>query len=197
MVRTGKQWTLGEPELNDRGLPVIHEVASKLGAIRPNSDIDLTVHSVFPGDEASMAELARQLEEQQQQSVPGQDISVLMSRKDSDSATLSSMSPAVEHSDDGELNLNHRRMALGSINTGMSPPANLTHSADFDNARASDFGIGNFDMFTSQTVPNSDVAYTPPMWLEIMPQQQEKMQQLVEYNRKRIVQGQHLQQQQQ
>lgn len=65
MVRNSQPWELGEPDLNDRGLPVIHDIAHKLGCIRPNSDIDLPVHSVFPEDEAGMAELARQLEEQQ------------------------------------------------------------------------------------------------------------------------------------
>jgi len=65
MVRSGQQWDLGEPELNDRGQPVIHDISSKLGCIRPNSDIDLPVHSVFPEDEAGLAELSRQLEEQQ------------------------------------------------------------------------------------------------------------------------------------
>ncbi|KAK0655912.1 hypothetical protein B0T16DRAFT_424598 [Cercophora newfieldiana] len=64
MVRNQQPWELGEPELNDRGQPVIHNIASKLGCIRPNSDMDLPVHSVFPEDEAGLAELARQLEEQ-------------------------------------------------------------------------------------------------------------------------------------
>ncbi len=41
MVRNNQQWELGEPELNKRGQPVIHNIASKLGCIRPNSDIDL------------------------------------------------------------------------------------------------------------------------------------------------------------
>ncbi|EYB21276.1 hypothetical protein FG05_08502 [Fusarium graminearum] len=70
MVRNNQSWNLGEPELNDRGQPVIHNIAQKLGCIRPNSDIDLPVHSVFPEDEAGMAELARQLEDQQKEHEP-------------------------------------------------------------------------------------------------------------------------------
>lgn len=66
MVRSQQPWDLGEPELNERGQPVIHNIASKLGCIRPNSDMDLPVHSIFPEDEAGLSELARQLEEQQQ-----------------------------------------------------------------------------------------------------------------------------------
>ncbi|KAB5531156.1 hypothetical protein GE09DRAFT_1177266 [Coniochaeta sp. 2T2.1] len=66
MVRNQQQWDLGEPELNVRGQPIIHNIAQKLGCIRPNSDIDMPVHSVFPEDEAGLAELTRQLEKQQQ-----------------------------------------------------------------------------------------------------------------------------------
>lgn len=65
MVRKNQQWELSEPELNDRGLPIIHSIAQKLGCIRPNCDIDLPVHSVIPEDEPSMTELACKLKEQQ------------------------------------------------------------------------------------------------------------------------------------
>ncbi|KAH8165009.1 hypothetical protein CIB48_g3231 [Xylaria polymorpha] len=32
MVRNGQSWDLGEPELNDRGQPIIHNIATKLGS---------------------------------------------------------------------------------------------------------------------------------------------------------------------
>lgn len=64
MVRSGKLWTLGEPELNDSGLPVIHDIASKLGAVRPISDINLPAQLIFPEDAAGMTELTWQMEEQ-------------------------------------------------------------------------------------------------------------------------------------
>ncbi|KAF5268203.1 hypothetical protein FOXYS1_911 [Fusarium oxysporum] len=51
MVRNNQSRDLSEPELNDRGQPVIHNIAQKLGCIRPNRDIGLPVHSVFPEDE--------------------------------------------------------------------------------------------------------------------------------------------------
>ncbi|GJN78735.1 hypothetical protein PLIIFM63780_002244 [Purpureocillium lilacinum] len=72
MVRNSQPWTLGESELNARGQPVIHNIAQKLGCISANRTIDLPVHSVFPEDETGMAELARQLKEQQSQSQPEQ-----------------------------------------------------------------------------------------------------------------------------
>jgi hypothetical protein len=65
MVRNGQSWDLGEPELNDRGQPIIHNIATKLGCIRPNADADLPPHSVFPEDEAGLAKLAAELEVQQ------------------------------------------------------------------------------------------------------------------------------------
>ncbi|KAI0428388.1 hypothetical protein F5Y09DRAFT_289986 [Xylaria sp. FL1042] len=65
MVRNGQAWDLGEPELNDRGQPIIHNIATKLGCIRPNADADLPPHTVFPEDEAGLTKLAAELEVQQ------------------------------------------------------------------------------------------------------------------------------------
>jgi len=61
MLRNNEPWDLGEPELNSSGEPIVHNVAAKLGCLRPNNDLDLPVNAVFPEDEAQMAELARQL----------------------------------------------------------------------------------------------------------------------------------------
>lgn len=67
MVQSRQPWVYGEPELNERGQPVVHDIASKLGCIRPTTDVDLPVQSVFPEDEADLAELARQLEERRRE----------------------------------------------------------------------------------------------------------------------------------
>ncbi|KAJ6441347.1 alpha/beta-Hydrolase [Purpureocillium lavendulum] len=72
MVRNSQAWTFGEPEFNHCGQPVIHNIAETLGCIRPNGDIDLPIHSVFPEDKEGMTELARQLEEEQTQTQPEQ-----------------------------------------------------------------------------------------------------------------------------
>jgi len=58
MVRNGEQWDLGEPELNDRGQPVIHDIASKLGCIRASPDLPYA----FPEGEQDFAELQAQLQ---------------------------------------------------------------------------------------------------------------------------------------
>lgn len=151
MVRSGQQWDLGEPELNDRGLPVIHDIANRLGAIRPNSDIDLPVHSVFPEDEAGMAELARQLEQQQRHSMPQGDMMMLSlpsPRKDSSDSAASEESLSSPEDVDRELDFpNHRRMAFGGENSTLTlSPASLTHSNDMEPS-PTELDLSNFNMF--------------------------------------------------
>jgi hypothetical protein len=58
MVRNGESWELGDPEMNDRGQPVIHDIASKLGCIRPSPDLPYA----FPEGAEDFAELQAQLQ---------------------------------------------------------------------------------------------------------------------------------------
>jgi hypothetical protein len=53
MVRNGEPWELGEPEMNERGQPVIHDIASKLGCIRPSPDLPFA----FPEEEDDFLKL--------------------------------------------------------------------------------------------------------------------------------------------
>jgi hypothetical protein len=131
MVRNGQQWELGEPELNDRGQPVIHNIASKLGCIRPNSDIDLPVHSIFPEDEAGLVELARQLEEQQNE----QDLMKGPEMK-GDSESLSNRtdrasSSDLDHSDFEQDLRDYRKAAFNSNPVTLSPQSFASYN-DFD-----------------------------------------------------------------
>ncbi|UKZ52880.1 hypothetical protein TrVGV298_006667 [Trichoderma virens] len=73
MVRNSQVWELGEPDLNDRGLPVIHDIAQKLGYIREISDINLPTYFVFPEDEAAMGVLAQRLEDQHEKDMDSQE----------------------------------------------------------------------------------------------------------------------------
>lgn len=84
MIRNGESWELGEPEMNDRGQPVIHDIASRLGCIRPSPDLPYA----FPEGESDFAELQAQLEAARTE-MGREDVS---SRK----ATSSIGSPAVE-----------------------------------------------------------------------------------------------------
>ncbi|KAL2065328.1 hypothetical protein VTL71DRAFT_2997 [Oculimacula yallundae] len=58
MVRNNEPWTLGEPELNGRGQPVIHDIASKLGCIRASPDLPYAI----PEGEEGLAYLKAQLQ---------------------------------------------------------------------------------------------------------------------------------------
>ncbi|KAL0937676.1 uncharacterized protein CTRU02_207407 [Colletotrichum truncatum] len=136
MVRNNQQWDLGEPELNDRGQPVIHNIAQKLGCIRPNSDIDLPVHSVFPEDEAGLAELARQLEEQQKEREA--DKAALKVEVDSASSCERSDRASSSELDHSEFEADYRKAVFGAHNNTnanpmtMSPQSFSTGYTEFD-----------------------------------------------------------------
>jgi len=89
MVRNNETWDLGEPELNDRGQPVIHDIASKLGCIRPSPDLPYA----FPEGAEDFAELQAQLQAARHE-IGAEDTG---SRKHSSDA--SSYSPALERTD--------------------------------------------------------------------------------------------------
>lgn len=58
MIRNNESWDLGEPELNDRGQPAIHDIASRLGCIRPSPDLPVA----FPEGTEDFAELQNRLQ---------------------------------------------------------------------------------------------------------------------------------------
>ena len=137
MVRNNQPWELGEPELNERGQPVIHNIASKLGCIRPNSDIDLPVHSVFPEDEAGLAELARQLEEQHKDAM----VQSMSQSSHGDRASSSDLDPSEFEDHD------YRRAAFNGTSVTMSPQS-MTYT-EFDTGTPDSFpgqspAIGSF-----------------------------------------------------
>ncbi|KAJ4413520.1 Fluconazole resistance protein 1 [Gnomoniopsis sp. IMI 355080] len=146
MVRSGQQWDLGEPDLNDRGQPVIHNIAQKLGCIRPNSDIDLPVHSVFPEDEQGVADLASQLETQQQQedSLPARHHATSESRDD-----RASSSELDSHSDFED----YRKVAFGGGGGGGAASSSLTLSPA---------SLNNYDSFDSYPASEGLPSATSP-----------------------------------
>ncbi|KAK6224927.1 hypothetical protein QIS74_03254 [Colletotrichum tabaci] len=131
MVRNQQQWDLGEPELNDRGQPVIHNIAQKLGCIRPNSDIDLPVHSVFPEDEAGLTELARQLEEQQKERDVENAMKIEVDSTSSCERSDRASSSEIDHS---EFEADYRKAVFGGHNNPMtmSPQSFSTGYTEFD-----------------------------------------------------------------
>ena len=154
MVRNGQQWDLGEPELNDRGQPVIHDIATRLGTIRPNSDIDLPVHSAFPEDEGDLAELAAQLEAQQQHEHESQGHHHVKGESDSSCNRTDSSSEM----DPSEFD-DYRRVAFGGAHGSIAnlSPQSLTYT-DFEASSTPSDGFA---------VPSP---HSYPAWLDRMDQ---------------------------
>ncbi|KAH8802664.1 N-terminal fungal transcription regulatory domain-containing protein [Xylogone sp. PMI_703] len=90
MVRNNEPWELGDPELNDRGQPVIHDIASKLGCIRPSPDLPYA----FPEGAEDFAELQAQLTAAKNEMAAEDNGSRKMSDNDS-----SAYSPALSRAD--------------------------------------------------------------------------------------------------
>ncbi|KAH8200083.1 hypothetical protein TruAng_005751 [Truncatella angustata] len=126
MMRNGQQWDLAEPELNDRGQPIIHNIATLLGCIRPNADADLPPHTVFPEDEGGLAKLAAELEVHQQ------DSNMVPIKSETDSTynrTERASSSELDHSD---FEQDYRKTMMSSQNLQTLSPQSFTSYNDFD-----------------------------------------------------------------
>lgn len=125
MVRTGQQWELAEPELNDRGQPIIHNIATLLGCIRPNADADLPPHSIFPEDEGGLSNLATELEAQQHPHMVG-----IKSETDSTcNRTERGSSSELDHSD---FEQDYRKTMITNPKVQTLSPQSFTSYNDFD-----------------------------------------------------------------
>ncbi|KAK7914466.1 hypothetical protein PG985_012169 [Apiospora marii] len=130
MVRSSQQWDLGEPEFNDRGQPVIHDIATKLGCIRPNADADLPPHSVFPEDEAGLAKLAAELEVQQKERESQAAVEVKSEAGSTGNRTDRASSSELDHSD---FEQDYRKVLMnGRNNVQTLSPQSFTSYNDFD-----------------------------------------------------------------
>lgn len=58
MVRNGESWNLGEPDMNEEGLPSIHSIVEKLVCTRPSADLPCA----FPAKPEEFAELKSKLQ---------------------------------------------------------------------------------------------------------------------------------------
>ncbi|KAH7248464.1 hypothetical protein B0J15DRAFT_401115 [Fusarium solani] len=156
MVRNNEPWGLGEPESNDRGQPVVHNIAQKLDCIRPNSDFDLPLHLVFPEDGVSMTKLALRLEEQQKENEPQKEV------KDADSSvcnrTERASSSELDHSD---IECGYPAAAFGNNNNAMTLPAQSFTGSSNDVAFDPPPETGDSTMFPLQSPSTPNL----PPWL--------------------------------
>lgn len=127
MVRNNQPWELGDPELNDRDQPVIHNIVQKLGCIRDDRDIDLPIDIAFPEDEAGIAKLAHQLKEQQKENKPRKEV------KDADSSVYNQTQRAsLSELDYSDFKHDYENAAFSSNNAMILSPQSVTSSSDFD-----------------------------------------------------------------
>ncbi|XWX02191.1 hypothetical protein V2A60_010224 [Cordyceps javanica] len=185
MVRSSQPWELGEPDLNDRGQPVVHNIAQKLGCIRPNCDIDLPVHSVFPEDESSMAELARQLEEQQpHENDASSSNSATAAVGEGESLaynpTERASSSDLDHSD---MEQDYRKMAFGSHNALSLSPQSFASASDFEfSTTPIDLDAGAMFSTQSSSMPDFSSTWTAVPKAQQQQQQQQRQQQQPQQN---------------
>lgn len=142
MVQNGERWDLGEPELNDRGQPIVHNIATKLGCIRPNSDVDLPVHSVFPENSGDLRDLARQLEAQQQSETPSQPATATATGTASPASNGTDLGSASEHEHEHSDFESDRHATPATSHAFLSPqsPA-AAYNPDFDGAAHPDGNV--------------------------------------------------------
>lgn len=153
MVRTGQQWDLAEPELNDRGQPIIHNVATLLGCIRPNADADLPPHTVFPEDEGGLSKLAVELEAQQDHHMAG----VKSETESTCNRTERASSSELDHSD---FEQDYRKTMMSNQNVQTLSPQSFTSYTDFDtNAIPNEF-----DPATMYPVQSTSNPASFPSW---------------------------------
>ncbi|KAJ3495232.1 hypothetical protein NLG97_g3541 [Lecanicillium saksenae] len=174
MVRSGQSWELGEPDLNDRGQPVVHNIAEKLGCIRPNCNIDLSPYAVFAADEAVMAELARQFEEQQphDHESSANDTTGTICATDSYSQDDGASSSELKHSIPKQ---DYRKTTFGSHNALSLSPRSLTSGSDLEFSTAS-VVVNNGAFFSKPTTMlgfSSSCASVPATQCQQEPQQQQ------------------------
>ncbi|KAI0125237.1 hypothetical protein BJ170DRAFT_584474 [Xylariales sp. AK1849] len=174
MVRNGQQWDLGEPELNDRGQPVIHNIATKLGCIRPNADADLPPHTVFPEDEAGLARLALELNVQQND----RDSHMAEIKSETDSTcnqTERASSSELDHSD---FEQDYRKAMMNGRNVQTLSPQSYTYN-DFEAANSIPTELNPSTMFPVQS-PSGPAPYATwnmarPASMEMPPQYMQQM----------------------
>lgn len=142
---------MGEPQLNDRGQPVVQHIAQMLGCVGPNNDVDLPTHSVFPEDVMGMEELCRKLEEQERYETG----STLSYERDTKSPCNRLDETALLEPDDSGVGQDCRGIAFGTETAMNLPPQYLSTTSgdlEFDGAASPNMN-GN--------APFPDIAHTP------------------------------------
>lgn len=143
MIQKNKPWDLGEPELNDQGELVIHDIAKKLGCIGPNDEVELPIQYELPTTVSGMARLAAHPKQLQYEDfdIEGSD------DKEPDSPTNDSTDESdlsLETRQSVETELNNRREIFASRNNRMTKSPRSPYSLDdLDNSHSESEGANS------------------------------------------------------
>ncbi|KAL7925564.1 hypothetical protein ACQKWADRAFT_310489 [Trichoderma austrokoningii] len=169
MIQKNQPWDLGEPELNDQGELVIHDVAKKLGCIGPNDEIELPIQYELPTTASGMARLAvhpRRLQYGDYDAEDGDE-------REPDSPTNDSADesvPSLEMMQGLEIELNYRREAFISHNNRMTNSPRSAYSFDdMDNSHFESEGASSCVTSSPCISPVADCTNFPQPQLETMP----------------------------
>ncbi|KAF1732283.1 Fluconazole resistance protein 1 [Beauveria bassiana] len=134
MVRSSQPWELGEPGIDDRGQPVLHNIAQILGCTRHNHDHNFSVDRNLLEDESSTAELARQLKKEQphEHDAMGANSSTASTGNGESSAYNCADRASFSKPDQSHTEQNYCKMAFGNHDTSSLFPQYFASGSDFE-----------------------------------------------------------------
>ncbi|PNP42016.1 hypothetical protein TGAMA5MH_06195 [Trichoderma gamsii] len=165
MIQKNQSWDLGEPELNDQGELVIHDIAKKLGCIGPNDEIELPIQYELPATASGMARVAAHPKRLQYGDYDAED----SDGKEPDSPTNDSADgsvPSQEQLQGIETELNYRREAFASHNHHVTKSPQSAYSFDdLDNSHSGSEGANSCVTSSPFNSPISDgTDFSQPLW---------------------------------
>lgn len=156
MIQKNQPWDLGEPELNDQGELVIHDIAKKLGCIGPNDEIELPIQYELPTTASGMARLAAHPKRMQYGDYNVED----SDDKERDSPANDSADesvPSLEPMKGVETELNYRREAFASHSHRVTKSPQSAYSFDDnDNSHSESEGANSCVTSSPYISPTSD-----------------------------------------
>jgi hypothetical protein len=159
MIQRNQQWDLGDPELNDQGELVIHDIAKKLGCIGPNNEIELPIQYELPTTADGMARLAAHPERQQYRD---EDDTEYSDYKEPDSPMNDSAHecvPLLKPIPNIEAELNYRKEAFaGYNNSTTNSPQSLYSVGDSDHSHSESEGANSCVTSSPHISPIADYA---------------------------------------
>lgn len=168
MIQKNQPWDLGEPELNNQGELVIHDIAKKLGCIGPNDEIELPIQYELPTTASGMARVAAHPKRLQYGDYDAED----SDDKEPDSPTNDSAdesAPSLEPMQ-VETELNYRREAFASHSHRMTKSPRTAYSFDdLDNSHSESEGANTCVTSSPYISPISDSTDVSQPQLGTMP----------------------------